>query len=747
MIDRTYENTSKVIMQGLEKNKEFYSDSYYVDFTSRIKKIKEKINESKKEGRLLKIGIVGEVKAGKSSFLNALIFDGEDILPKASTPMTAALTRIIFSERSEAKIVFYKKNDWETIETMSSQYDKIVENRYKEYLKKLEKQEEKLRNSIEHIPIRKLNLQEFQKEFRGQLEKEIPEKYRACKELVGLAEEKINKGILDKLDTEEIIRVENLKKELEKYIGADGDYTPIVKHVELRINQENLKDIEIIDTPGLNDPVISRGETTKDFLGNCDVIFLLSYCGQFLSQEDISFICETLPREGVKETVIIGSKFDSGLLDCNKTKELKEAIAISQKLYNEQAKDNLEKSLVSNNYNNDNLLKIKDSLPPIYTSSILFNCAIKNKNNLEYSEEEKHILEKLQRFNGFEPNNYKQLLGLSGIIDVGKKLKIIKNNKENIIKEKNEEMITLEKGNLLKLLEDINLNVLSNRNDIEKYNKEELEKRLIDITDNLNSVRRKISNIFEMSIVESKKSFRSIETELEKEEINKKYINFYINIDKKEEDVERREGFLGLKKKTYKKTIITPMTNISEAIFRIKQYLVKCKEYSEIEFKKIVNKEELKKIIKKEIIKLFDLSDKNLDEEKIIRPVEIVIEKILIPDLNIDEKEFTNMIINPFSGRDVLKGDEISTLERIQLETLGRVFSKVKEKIRKYEVELEKILKEQSSIFVDNLEEEIKENTEKLKEQLRNKEKSLENYGKFIEEIKLYKKMIMEMEL
>ena len=391
MIDRTYENTSKVIMQGLEKNKEFYSDSYYVDFTSRIKKIKEKINESKKEGRLLKIGIVGEVKAGKSSFLNALIFDGEDILPKASTPMTAALTRIIFSERSEAKIVFYKKNDWETIETMSSQYDKIVENRYKEYLKKLEKQEEKLRNSIEHIPIRKLNLQEFQKEFRGQLEKEIPEKYRACKELVGLAEEKINKGILDKLDTEEIVKVENLKEELEKYIGADGDYTPIVKHVELRINQENLKDIEIIDTPGLNDPVISRGETTKDFLGNCDVIFLLSYCGQFLSQEDISFICETLPREGVKETVIIGSKFDSGLLDCNKTKELKEAIAISQKLYNEQAKDNLEKSLVSNNYNNDNLLKIKDSLPPIYTSSILFNCAIKNKNNLEYSEEEKHI--------------------------------------------------------------------------------------------------------------------------------------------------------------------------------------------------------------------------------------------------------------------------------------------------------------------------------------------------------------------
>jgi hypothetical protein len=747
MTDRTYENTSKVIMEGLKKNKEFYSDSYYVDFTSRIKKIKEKINESKKEGRLLKIGIVGEVKAGKSSFLNALIFDGEDILPKASTPMTAALTRIIFSERSEAKIVFYKKNDWETIRTMSSQYDKIVENRYKEYLKNLERQEEKLKNSIEYIPRRKPSLQEFKKEFRGQLEKEISKKYRACKELVGLAEKKINKGILDKLDTEEIVKVENLKEELEKYIGADGDYTPIVKHVELRINQENLKDIEIIDTPGLNDPVISRGETTKDFLGNCDVIFLLSYCGQFLSQEDISFICETLPREGVKETVIIGSKFDSGLLDCNKTKELKDAFLISQKTYNEQAKDNLEKSLVSNNYNNDNLLKIKDSLPPIYTSSILFNCAIKNKNNLDYSEEEKHILKNLGRFNGFEPNNYKQLLGLSGIIDVGKKLKIIKNNKENIIKEKNEEIITVEKGNLLKLLEDINLNVLSNRNDIEKYNKEELENRLLNITYNLNSVRRKISNIFELSIIESKKRFISIENELEKEETNKKYLNFNVKTRKEEHHRTYNSGLFGWTKNHYIETIIISTVNISEAIFKIKQYLVKCKEYSEMEFKKIVNKEELKKIIKKEITKLFDLSDKNLDEEKIVRPVEIVIEKILIPDLNIDEKEFIDMIINSFSGRDVLEGDEISTLERMQLETLGRVFSKVKEKIRKYEVELEKILKEQSSIFVDNLEKEIKENTEKLKEQLKDKEKSLENYGKFIEEIKLYKKMIMEMEL
>ena len=38
------------------------------------------------EGRNLKIGIIGRVKAGKSSLINALLFDGKEVLPKAATP-------------------------------------------------------------------------------------------------------------------------------------------------------------------------------------------------------------------------------------------------------------------------------------------------------------------------------------------------------------------------------------------------------------------------------------------------------------------------------------------------------------------------------------------------------------------------------------------------------------------------------------------------------------------------------------
>lgn len=57
----------------------------------------------------MNIGIVGRVKAGKSSLLNALVFDGEPILPKAATPMTAALTTITWGETFQARLSFTAK--------------------------------------------------------------------------------------------------------------------------------------------------------------------------------------------------------------------------------------------------------------------------------------------------------------------------------------------------------------------------------------------------------------------------------------------------------------------------------------------------------------------------------------------------------------------------------------------------------------------------------------------------------------
>ena len=50
---------------------------------------------SKLENDVLTIGVIGQMKAGKSTFLNSFVFEDE-VLPAATTPMTAALSVITY---------------------------------------------------------------------------------------------------------------------------------------------------------------------------------------------------------------------------------------------------------------------------------------------------------------------------------------------------------------------------------------------------------------------------------------------------------------------------------------------------------------------------------------------------------------------------------------------------------------------------------------------------------------------------
>ena len=138
------EKVSKVNEQ-IQKYKEVINSEYLSNFETYIKQYKESIEEKLKEGRMLRIGIVGEVKAGKSSFLNSLIFDGDQVLPKAATPMTAALTKINYSENPIAKIHYYTKDDWDGICRMAKSYDEEVQKAYDKYVETYKK--DKKRNA------------------------------------------------------------------------------------------------------------------------------------------------------------------------------------------------------------------------------------------------------------------------------------------------------------------------------------------------------------------------------------------------------------------------------------------------------------------------------------------------------------------------------------------------------------------------------------------------------------------------
>lgn len=221
------------------------------------------------EEQTLSIGIIGQVKAGKSSFLNALLFDGQPVLPVAATPKTANLTRISWGSKPCLEVIYYTPDDWSKLE-------------------------EEARSTSDH------------------------EEAKVARELIRLAAD-------NKLDVPKILAkgserldadtVEGLQGLLNQYSGGDGRFTAVVKTTHLFLPREELKGFDVVDTPGMNDPVVSRTQKTREYMANCDVVFFLSRCSQFLDQPDLDLLARQLPGKGVKRLVLVAGQFDSALQD------------------------------------------------------------------------------------------------------------------------------------------------------------------------------------------------------------------------------------------------------------------------------------------------------------------------------------------------------------------------------------------------------------------------------------------------
>ena len=338
-------------------------------------KFSEKIDSVVSKDGVLRIGIVGQVKAGKSSFINALLFEGKDILPKASTPMTAALTVIKYSENISAEVEFYSKADWDIVERKVGDYEKAY--------KKVEEELKKDKNLIQKALITSTEIEQETKKRVGNSIYSSYEVYMMAKES-GL-DIKAHIGTT-KTISKNISSINELVGQLQDYVGVNGKYTPITRNTNLYLNIPTLKGIELIDTPGTNDPIISRGQTTKDFLSRCDSVFLLSSSGQFMGKEDAEFLVKTLPSEGISNIILLGSKFDSVLID--EFKKYKGNIGLAIKdLYTKlsrQADDSLNK-IIASNPNKPIMQKIRNKKVK-FISGISYNIAKKNKTNLDAME-------------------------------------------------------------------------------------------------------------------------------------------------------------------------------------------------------------------------------------------------------------------------------------------------------------------------------------------------------------------------
>ncbi|GAA8320878.1 hypothetical protein HpDR25_10210 [Helicobacter pylori] len=128
--------------QGLqEKAKSFMSDNSVI----KAEELEKTLKEMQAEDRDLKVGIIGRVKAGKSSLLNALIFEGAEVLPKAATPMTASLTILKYANTLSAEVEFYSLKDIAELENEHEKYEREFNRIVEEEVKK-QKEKQSLSN-------------------------------------------------------------------------------------------------------------------------------------------------------------------------------------------------------------------------------------------------------------------------------------------------------------------------------------------------------------------------------------------------------------------------------------------------------------------------------------------------------------------------------------------------------------------------------------------------------------------------
>ena len=227
-----------------------------VDITN--EEISKEINATKNylNTQKFSIGITGVMNAGKSTMLNALM--GREILGSAVVPETANLTIVKHNSTDNAKVYYWNTQEWERIVKSAEQLESMRE-----------------------------FVNETNKIFGEDLKNYIRPTSR-----------------FDEIDI----------NDLSSYTSAatSGKKCNLVKYVELGSKLDFLSDgIEIVDTPGLDDPVIQREEITKEYISQCDMMLHLMNVSQSATLKDVEFIIDAVLYQNISKLLIVITRADT----------------------------------------------------------------------------------------------------------------------------------------------------------------------------------------------------------------------------------------------------------------------------------------------------------------------------------------------------------------------------------------------------------------------------------------------------
>jgi signal recognition particle receptor subunit beta/uncharacterized coiled-coil protein SlyX len=223
-----------------------------------------------------KIAVIGQIKAGKSSFINALIRQ-PDLLPTHVNPWTTAVTSVHFASPSApagvgASFTFFDRDEWHDIAVGGGKLRELTTRLVPGF------EEELLRHHLDEMR-RRTHLR------------------------LG--------GALDELLGQTHTFAAPSRELLERYVSAGSDGNPtdivfsdVVKRADLYFEADQPAfPVTLIDTPGTNDPFIVRDEISRRALESADLYVVVLTARDPLSSADLALL--RILRGLYKEKIVL----------------------------------------------------------------------------------------------------------------------------------------------------------------------------------------------------------------------------------------------------------------------------------------------------------------------------------------------------------------------------------------------------------------------------------------------------------
>lgn len=223
----------------------------------------DSLRESKSnlyEGRFV-VAVCGEMNIGKSTLLNALLFE-EEVLPNRSTTMTAKITLMEGNATERIEATLYTPDEFQRVKDACSSnpqaYNELV----------------KARETARYKGLKESDL--------------LTEPARV------LSEDGLHRLV-----------------QFAAVCSEGGIYSVYVKSVRLWADRSWLHQVTVADTPGTDDPNPERDRITREWIQQADAVVYVTFAGQAgMTDQDVKFIDEHLAHIDPSRRIIAVNKCD-----------------------------------------------------------------------------------------------------------------------------------------------------------------------------------------------------------------------------------------------------------------------------------------------------------------------------------------------------------------------------------------------------------------------------------------------------